>query len=88
MTCERGLPLNGWSHSMKLMLSSTSCFIIFVKIERENKLSQRRLELNSKEIELNSKLSEAEVIFLNMKPLIKGLNKIMVSDEMGGSKDE
>ena len=57
-------------------------------IERENKLSQRRLELNSKEVELNSKLSEAEVIFLNMKPLIKGLNKIMVSDEMGGSKDE
>ena len=57
-------------------------------IERENKLSQRRLELNSKEVELNSKLSEAEVIFLNMKPLIKGLNKIMVSDEIGGSKDE
>lgn len=57
-------------------------------IERENKLSQRRLELNSKEVELNSKLSEAEVIFLNMKPLIKGLNKIKDSDERGVSENE
>lgn len=60
---------------------------IELNIERENALSQRRVELNSKEIELNSKLSEAEVIFLNMKPLIKGLNNIKASDE-GGSKDE
>lgn len=61
---------------------------IEANIERENKLSQRRLELNSKEVELNSKLSEAEVIFLNMKPLIKGLNKIKVSDEKGGNDGE
>ncbi len=61
---------------------------IEANIERENKLSQKKLELNSKEVELNSKLSEAEVIFLNMKPLIKGLNKIMVSDEKGGNDGE
>lgn len=61
---------------------------IEANIERENKLSQRRLELNSKEVELNSKLSEAEVIFLNIKPLIKGLNKIKVSDEKGGNDGE
>ncbi len=61
---------------------------IEANIERENKLSQRKLELNSKEIELNSKLSEAEVIFLNMKPLIKGLNNIKVSKEKGASEDE
>ena len=58
---------------------------IEANIERENKLSRRKLELNSREIELNSKLSEAEVIFLNMKPLIKGLNKISVSDSQGGN---
>ncbi len=61
---------------------------IEANIERENKLSQRKLELNSKEIELNSKLSEAEVIFLNMKPLIKGLNKIKDSSNEGGSENE
>lgn len=61
---------------------------IEANIERENKLSRRKLELNSREIELNSKLSEAEVIFLNMKPLIKGLNKISVSDSQGGNEDE
>jgi len=57
-------------------------------IERENSLSQRKLELNSKEVELNSKLSEAEVIFLNMKPLIKGLNKIKDSSNEGGNDNE
>lgn len=61
---------------------------IEANIERENKLSQRKLELNSKEVEINSKLSEAEVIFLNMKPLIKGLNKIKVFDEQGGNDGE
>lgn len=61
---------------------------IEANIERENRLSRRKLDLNSKEIELNSKLSEAEVIFLNMKPLIKGLNKISVSDEKGGNDSE
>lgn len=61
---------------------------IEANIERENKLSQRKLELNSREVELNSRLSEAEVIFLNMKPLIKGLNKIKKADEEGGNKDE
>ena len=57
-------------------------------IDRENKLSQRKLDLSAKELELNSKLSEAEVIFLNMKPLIKGLNKIRVAEEKGGSENE
>ncbi len=57
-------------------------------IERENNLSQRKLELNSKEVELNSKLSETEVIFLNMKPLIKGLSKIKDSSNAGGSENE
>lgn len=61
---------------------------IEANIERENSLSQRRLELNTREVELNSRLSEAEVIFLNMKPLIKGLNKIKKADEEGGNKDE
>lgn len=57
-------------------------------IERENKLSQRKLELNTSEVELNSKLSEAEVIFLNIKPLIKGLNKIKVEEQKGGVENE
>lgn len=61
---------------------------IEANIERENKLSQRRLELNTKEVELNSKLSEAEVIFLNIKPLIKGLNKIKQSDVKGDGTNE
>lgn len=61
---------------------------IEANIERENKLSQRRIELNSREVELNAKLSEAEVIFLNMKPLIKGLNKIKSFDNNGGGLDE
>ena len=52
------------------------------------KLSQRKIELNAKEVELNSKLSEAEVIFLNMKPLIKGLNNIKDSEIKGGNEDE
>ena len=56
---------------------------IEANIERENMLSQRKLDLNAEEVELNSKLSEAEVIFLNMKPLIKGLSKIK-----GGNEDE
>ena len=53
-------------------------------IERENTLTQRKVDLSEREIELNSKLSEAEVIFLNMKPLINGLNKIKESDERNG----
>lgn len=61
---------------------------IEANIERENKLSQRKLELNIKEVELNSKLSEAEVIFLNIKPLIKGLNKIKQSDIKGDGINE
>ena len=60
---------------------------IEMNIQRENMLSQRRLELNNKEVELNSKLSEAEVIFLNMKPLIKGLNKIKDAND-GGNTNE
>lgn len=58
---------------------------IEVNIDRENALSNRRMELNSREVELNSRLSEAEVIFLNMKPLIKGLSKISASDIEGGN---
>ena len=63
---------------------------IEANIDRENALSQRKLELNAKEIELNSKLSEAEVIFLNIKPLIKGLNKIKEdkSSITGGNNNE
>lgn len=61
---------------------------IEANIERENALSQRKLELNAKEIELNSKLSEAEVIFLNIKPLIKGLNKIKEDKAAGGNYNE
>lgn len=61
---------------------------IEANIERENALSQRKLELSNKEIELNSKLSEAEVIFLNMKPLIKGLSNISSSSNNGGSENE
>ena len=61
---------------------------IEANIERENKLSQRKLELNTKEVELNSRLSEVEVIFLNMRPLIKGLNKIKGSSTEGGNNNE
>ncbi|HIU40681.1 MAG TPA: hypothetical protein IAB68_05215 [Candidatus Aphodocola excrementigallinarum] len=60
---------------------------IEANIERENTLSQRKVQLENKELELNSKLSETEVIFLNMKPLIKGLNKIKDSNE-GGNTNE
>lgn len=61
---------------------------IEANIERENALSQRKLELSNKEVELNSKLSEAEVIFLNMKPLIKGLSNITSLNNAGGSENE
>lgn len=61
---------------------------IEANIERENALSQRKVELNNREININSKLSEAEVIFLNMKPLINGLNKIKSSDLVGGKENE
>lgn len=61
---------------------------IEANVEREGRLSERKLELNAREIELNSKLSEAEVIFLNMKPLIKGLNKIKESELKGDSNNE
>lgn len=60
---------------------------IEANIERENNLSQRKVQLDNKEVELNSKLSETEVIFLNMKPLIKGLNKIKDSND-GGNENE
>ena len=68
-------------------LSNTNANIE-ANIERENKLSQRKLELNAREVELNSKLSEAEVIFLNMKPLRKGLNKIKDANLEGGNDNE
>lgn len=61
---------------------------IEANIEKENMLNQKKLELNNREIELNSRLSEAEVIFLNMKPLINGLNKIKTSELKGGDRDE
>ena len=61
---------------------------IEANIERENLLSQRKIELNGKEVELNSKLSETEVIFLNIKPLIKGLNKIKGEDVLGGGLND
>ena len=60
---------------------------IEANIERENKLSQRKLDLSTREKDLNARLSEAEVIFLNMKPLIKGLNSIRSLEE-GGSSNE
>ncbi len=56
-------------------------------IERENELTQRKATLDKKQVELNSKLSETEVIFLNMKPLIKGLSKIKDSND-GGNENE
>ncbi len=61
---------------------------IEINIERENNLSKRKLNLSEMEVELNSKLSETDVILLNMKPLIKGLNKIKVSDVVGGADHE
>lgn len=60
---------------------------IEANIERENNLSKRKIKLDDKEVELNSKLSETEVIFLNMKPLINGLNKIKDSND-GGNINE
>ena len=60
---------------------------IEANIKRENELSKRKLSLNDKEVKLNAKLSETEVIFLNIKPLLKGLNNIK-SSEIGGSDDE
>lgn len=57
-------------------------------IERENNLSQRKLELSDREKKLNARLSEAEVIFLNMKPLIKGLNSIKSTEVKGGNANE
>lgn len=61
--------------------------VIEKNVERENNLSQRKVSLSAREVELNSKLSEAEVIFLNIKPLIKGLNDIALDDK-GGKENE
>lgn len=61
---------------------------IEANINRENELSQRKYELSQKEVELNSKLSETEVIFLNIKPLIKGLSNINSSSNNGGDNNE
>ncbi len=69
------------------LLSSTNKSIE-ANIERENILSRRKMDLNSREVDLNSRLSEAEVIFLNMKPLIKGLSKISASDIKAGDYNE
>ena len=60
---------------------------IEANIKRENELSKRKLKLNDKEVKLNAKLSETEVIFLNIKPLLKGLNSIK-SSSIGGGDDE
>ena len=60
---------------------------IEANINRENELEQRKLELNEREIKLNAKLSETEVIFLNIKPLIKGLSSIK-SSSLGGNENE
>lgn len=61
---------------------------IEANINRENELSQRKYKLSQKEVELNSKLSETEVIFLNIKPLIKGLSNINSSSNNGGDNNE
>lgn len=61
---------------------------IEANIERENRLSQKKLELSNREIEINSKQSEAEVIFLNIKPLIKGLANISETGLDGGNENE
>lgn len=53
--------------------------------KREKELISRKNDLDSKEVELNAKLSEVEVIFLNMKPLIKGLNNITAASKEGGN---
>ena len=61
---------------------------IEANIQRENELSLRKLKLNEREIMLNSKLAETEVILLNIKPLIKGLNDIKSSNDNGGNSNE
>lgn len=53
--------------------------------KREKELIARKNDLDAKEVELNAKLSEVEVIFLNMKPLIKGLNNITAPKNEGGN---
>lgn len=53
--------------------------------KREKELIARKNDLDAKEVEINSKLSEVEVIFLNMKPLIKGLNNITAAAKEGGN---
>lgn len=57
---------------------------IEANINRENELLKRKYVLGQKEVDINSKLSETEVIFLNLKPLIKGLSNI----NNGGSNNE
>ena len=77
--------INNKKEEVDKRLESANKSIEF-NIERENKLTQKKLELNSKEVEINSKLSEAEVIFLNIKPLLKGLNSINSFKDEGGNR--
>ena len=79
--------LEAKKQSIEALLNDTNKKIE-LNIDRENKLSQRQIELNSREKDLNKRLSEAEVIFLNMKPLIKGLNNIKASDLKVGDSNE
>lgn len=67
--------------------------LIEKNLDKQELLSKLEMQLNEKEVELNNKLAEADVIFLNMMPLIKSLNEMKnktenVVEEKRGDIDE
>jgi len=67
--------------------------LIEKNLDKQELLSKLEMQLKEKELELNNKLAEADVIFLNMMPLIKSLNDMQnksesVEEEKRGDSDE
>ena len=67
--------------------------LIEKNLDKQELLSKLEMQLNEKEVELNNKLAEADVIFLNMMPLIKSLNEMKnktenVMEDKRGDIDE
>ncbi len=55
--------------------------LIEKNLDKQELLSKLEMQLKEKELELNNKLAEADVIFLNMMPLIKSLNDMQNKPE-------
>ncbi len=62
--------------------------IIEKNLDKQELLSKLDMQLREKEADLNNKLAEADVIFLNMMPLIKSLNEMKEKVENKGDNNE